>query len=71
MAASKISVLEGVGWIALAVAFVHFLFTNTLRTDIAGFVGGLLGGLLFDPRFSVLLLCLLVVRARRRKRVLS
>ena len=67
---STLSVLEAIGWVALVLLFVHDfgLMHPTLGfADVVGFFFGLI----FDLRFSILLVCLLLLAAKRHKRNLS
>jgi hypothetical protein len=67
MTATKMSVLELIGWVALAALFVHDCIMLHPSIGLASLVGFLVG-LMFDLRFSVLLVCLLLLAARRHKR---
>lgn len=67
MTATKMSVLELIGWVALAALFVHDWIMWHPSIGLASLVGFLVG-LMFDLRFSVLLVCLLLLEARRHKR---
>lgn len=64
---AKMSVLEVIGWAALVLVFVHDWFAFNLGFGIAS-IFGFLVGIMFDLRFSVLLVCLLLLAARRRRR---
>lgn len=67
MATRGISILEVVGWAALVAIFVHDWIVFNPGIGIATLFGFLVG-IMFDLRFSVLLVCLLLLAARRRMR---
>ena len=64
---AEMSALEIVGWVALAVLFAHDVILLNPAIGIASLFGFLVG-VMFDLRFSVLLVCLLLLAARRRRR---
>jgi hypothetical protein len=60
MTATKMSVLELIGWVALAALFVHDCIMLHPGIGLASFVGFLVG-LMFDLHFSVLSVCPLLL----------
>lgn len=80
MKKSRTVVLEICGWIGLVALFVHDWFTfiqpdSTIGVkstgSLAGLIGFIIGMMVGDIRFLVLLICLLVLAARRFKKDFS